>query len=175
MNGGSNPKRQVIEWEVVLGTSCALTDDVRGITPDKVPKFRDVAAIHHPTSLCGLVKPFSDFRTEFVCGAGSPVRPPVEGIQVGMWYIQQPGESCTQRRLSPRQGRVAGQTIRVSFTTRSLTFPVPARSTPVTAGRGQCLFTLVFYSRICVRSNVPLLPTIRILYLPDPSPISGFG
>ena len=35
---------------------------------------------------------------------------------------------------------------------------------------------MVFYSCIWVRgSNVPLLPTINILYFPDPSPISGLG
>jgi len=91
MNGGSNPEWSVSEREVVSGTRCALTDDVRGIVFDDVSEFRYVATIHDPTGLCGLVEPFLDFCTEFICGAGSPVRPPMEGIQTGMRYIQQPG------------------------------------------------------------------------------------
>ena len=116
-----------------MGTGCAHTDDICGIVFDEVSNFRRIAAIHDPTGLCGLVEPFLDFRTEFVCGACSPVRSPMEGIQAGMRYIQQLGESTTQRRLPSRQGWVACQTVRVPFTTRSLTFPVPTRSTTVIA------------------------------------------
>ena len=43
-------------------------------------------------------------------------------------------------------------------------------------GIWQRSFTLVLYSYLWVHSsNVPLFPTISILYLPNPSPISGFG
>lgn len=68
------------------------TDDIRGIILDEVSNFGGVTAIDDPTGLCGLVELFLDFRTEFVCGAGSPVWSPMEDIQVDMWYIQQLGE-----------------------------------------------------------------------------------
>jgi hypothetical protein len=67
-------------------------------------------------------------------------------------------------------GQVAGSNHQSLPATRPLTFPAPARQTTVTA-KGE--FALLF---IRVHgSNVPLFPTINILYLPVPSPISGFG
>jgi len=80
---------------------CRLTDDIRGIVLDDVPDFRDVAAVDDLTGFCGLVEFLLDFCTEFVCGAGSPIRSPMEGIQADVRYIQQLGESSTQRRLPP--------------------------------------------------------------------------
>ena len=94
---------------------CGLTNDVRGIVLYYVSDFRNVAAVDDPTGLRGLVKLLSDFCTEFVCGAGSPVWSPMEGIQADVRYIQQLGESSTQRRLPPHQ--VAGQTVKFSHTT----------------------------------------------------------
>ena len=95
------------EQETAPRASCALTDDIRRIIFEDVSGFRHVTAIHDPTGLCGLVEPFLDFCAEFVCGARSPVRPPMEGVQTGMRYIQQSGESSSQGRLSPRRGLVA--------------------------------------------------------------------
>ena len=89
MNGGSNPKEPVSEGgKRHPGETRELTDDVRGVVLDNVPKFRDVAAVNDPTSHCGLVELRSVFGAKFVCGTSSPVRSPMEGIQGDMWYIQ---------------------------------------------------------------------------------------
>ena len=66
-----------------------LTDDVCGVVPYEGSEFREVATVDDPTGLCGIVKPFLDFCTKFLCRAGSPVWPPVKGIQADMRYIQQ--------------------------------------------------------------------------------------
>jgi len=87
MSGGSSPKGPVSERDHVPEGTHELTDDVRGIVLDEVPEFRDVTTIHDPTGLCGLVELRSDLRAEFVCGAGSPVWSPMEGIQTDMRYI----------------------------------------------------------------------------------------
>ena len=99
--------------------ACTLTDDVRGIVLDEGPDLRGVATIDDPTGLCVLIEPFLDFRAEFVCGTGSPVRFPMEGIQVDMRYIQQLGEPSTQRRLPPvvvTQCQVASRIVEASPT-----------------------------------------------------------
>ena len=98
--------------------ACTLTDDVRGIVLDEGPDLRGVATIDDPTGLCVLVEPFLDFRAEFICGTGPPVRFPMEGIQVDMRYIQQLGEPSTQRRLPPvvTQCQVASRIVEASPT-----------------------------------------------------------
>ena len=81
MNGGSNPKGRLARGRRrLLERMCGLTDDVRSIVLHDVADFRDVAAIYDPTGLCGLVELFLDFHTKLVCGAGSPVRSPMDGI-----------------------------------------------------------------------------------------------
>lgn len=80
--------QSVKDGKYILGRTRELTYDVCGIVLDEVPEFRDVTAIYDPTGLCGLVELHSDFSAEFICGAGSPVRSPMEGIQVDVWYIQ---------------------------------------------------------------------------------------
>ena len=65
-----------------------LTNDVRSVVLYEVSDFRGVAAVDDPAGLCRLIESFLDFCAEFVCGAGLPVRLPMEGIQAGMRYIQ---------------------------------------------------------------------------------------
>ena len=83
-----------------------LTDDVCGVVPHEGSKFHEVATVDDPTGLRGLVEFFLDLRAEFLCGAGSPVWPPVEGIQADMRYIQQLRESSAQRGLASRSGKL---------------------------------------------------------------------
>ena len=64
-----------------------LTDDVCGIFLDEVRKCRVAGTIHDPTGLCGLIELRSNFWVKFVCGAGLPVRSPIEGIKTGMWDV----------------------------------------------------------------------------------------
>ena len=121
MNGGSSPRRSISEdegTEMRSRRACTLTDDVRGIVLDEGPDLRGVATIDDPTGLCVLVEPFLDFRAEFICGTGPPVRFPMEGIQVDMRYIQQLGEPSTQRRLPPvvTQCQVASRAVEASPT-----------------------------------------------------------
>lgn len=101
MNGGSNPTAHLIkERETISGATRGLTDDVRGFGFREVSDLREVATVDDPTGLCSVVKLFLNLRTKFVCGAGLPVGPPVENIQVDVRYIQQLGESNAQSRLS---------------------------------------------------------------------------
>lgn len=66
--------------ETITGMACGLTNYVRGVVFYEVSEFRDVATVDDPTCLCGLVELFLNFCTELVCGAGLPVRSPVEGV-----------------------------------------------------------------------------------------------
>ena len=77
MNGGSNPKRPVGGWDNIHLAEYGLTDDIRSIILNYASKFRGVAAVDDPTGLCGLIELCLDFRTEFICGAGSPVLSPM--------------------------------------------------------------------------------------------------
>jgi hypothetical protein len=61
------------------------TDDVSGVVFHEGSELRDVATVDDPTGLRVLVKLFLDFRTEFLCGKGSPVWFPVNGIQADVW------------------------------------------------------------------------------------------
>jgi len=126
---------------------CGLTDDIRSIVLYEVSNFRGIAPVDYPTGLRHLVELLLDFRTEFVCGAGPPVRTPMNGIQADVRYVQQLGESTAQRRLTPRKAELGcGLNIR-SFThdaTSYLSGAFMITHNDRARGKGRSSFTLVF-------------------------------
>ena len=76
MNGGSSPKGPVSEGKGTDPTGCGLTDDICGVVLNHVSERRIAVAIDDPTGPCSLVKLCLNSRTEFVSGAGLPIRFP---------------------------------------------------------------------------------------------------
>ena len=89
MNGGSSPESLVSKRrEHVPESDHILADGACGILLYEVSDLRGVAAIHDPAGLRGFIKICLNFCTKFICRVCLPIRPPTQGTQAGMRYIQ---------------------------------------------------------------------------------------